>query len=92
MDDPFDTIPVPYRTERLGRARDLVMQIEADYAYQRDIMQRLEAGNANQSDIEELQKSLAWLKRDMMEYSEMNSISIEGVTCGEIGLIKAQLY
>ena len=92
MDDPFDTIPVPYRTERLGRVRGLIIQIEADYKCCRNVMQRLKMGNEDQLDIEELQKSLVWLRRDVIEYSKMNSMSIEGVTCGEIGLIKAQLY
>jgi hypothetical protein len=44
MEDHFDAIPVQYRMERLGRMRDLIMQIEADYKRYRFLKQMVDAG------------------------------------------------
>ena len=55
MEDHFDAIPVPYRTERLGRMRDLIMQIEADYKRYRFLKQMVDAGIA--ANVEQVQES-----------------------------------
>jgi len=85
MEDPFDIIPVPYRTERLGRMRELIMQIEADYKCYKHLKQKVEAGIGDSSDIEELHRMKAWMKRDMTAYRRLNAISIEGITFVGIG-------
>jgi hypothetical protein len=80
MEDQFDTIPVPYRTERLGRMRELIIQIEADCKRYEDLKQKIEAGIGDSSDIEELHRMKAWMNRDMTAYRRLNAISIEGIT------------
>ena len=80
MEDNFDTIPVPYRTERLGRMRDLMMQIEADYSRYKYIKQMVDAGSGDHSDMEELQRREAWMKRSMTTFMRLNAMSIEGIT------------
>jgi hypothetical protein len=85
MEDHFDIIPVPYRTERLGRLRDLIIQIEADYKGYKHLKQKIEAGIGNSSDMEELHRREAWMKRDMTAYRRLNAMSIEGITCAWIG-------
>lgn len=80
MEDHFDTIPVPYRTERLGRMRDLIMQIEADYSRYKYLKQMVDAGNGDHSDMEELQRREAWMKRSMTTFRRLNAMSIEGIT------------
>jgi len=85
MEDLFDIIPVPYRAERLGRLRDLIIQIEADYKGYKHLKQRIEAGIGDNADIEELHRREAWMKRDVTAYRRLNAMSIEGVTCAGIG-------
>jgi len=85
MEDHFDFFPVPYRTERLGRLRDLIMQIDADYKSYKNLKQRIEAGIGDNADIEELHRREAWMKRDVTVYRRLNAMSIEGVTCAGIG-------
>jgi hypothetical protein len=85
MEDPFDIIPVSYRTERLGRMRELIIQIEADCKRYKDLKQKIEAGIGDNSDMEELHRREAWMKRDVTAYRRLNAMSIEGVTCGGIG-------
>ena len=80
MEDHFDAIPVPYRTERLGRMRDLIMQIEADYSRYKFLKQRVDAGIGDNSDMEELCKREAWMKRSMTTFMRLNAMSIEGIT------------
>lgn len=79
MEDHFDAIPVPYRTERLGRMRDLIIQIEADYKRYESLRQIADAGRGNRSDMEELLKREAWMKRNMTIFRRLNAMSIEGV-------------
>jgi len=85
MEDHFDFIPVPYRTERLGRLRDLIIQIEADYKRYKHLKQKIEAGIGDSSDMEELHRKDAWTKREMTAYRRLNAMSIEGVTYSKIG-------
>jgi hypothetical protein len=80
MEDHFDAIPVPYRTERLGRMRDLIMQIEADYSRYKYLKQMVDAGSGDHSDMEELQRREAWMKRSMNTFRRLNAMSIEGIT------------
>jgi hypothetical protein len=80
MEDHFDVIPVPYRTERLGRLRDLITQIEADYRRYESLKQIADAGRGNSSDMEELHRREAWMKRSMITFRRLNAMSIEGVT------------
>jgi hypothetical protein len=85
MEDHFDAIPVPYRTERLSRMRDLIMQIEADYRRYESLKQIADAGRGNSSDMEELHRREAWMKRNMTIFRRLNALSIEGVTFVRIG-------
>lgn len=85
MDGEFDKIPVPYRTERLGRMQDLIVRIKADYGYYAMLKRKVEAGNRKESDIEDMRRIVAWLKRDINAYKKLSTMSIEGVTCAEIG-------
>ena len=85
MEDHFDAIPVPYRTERLGRMRDLIMQIEADYKRYKFLKQRVDTGIGDNSDMEELCKREAWMKRSMTTFRRLNAMSIEGITFVRIG-------
>lgn len=79
MEDHFDAIPVPYRTERLCRMRDLIMQIEADYKRYKFLKQMADAGIGNDFDMEELHRREAWMKRSMTTYRRLNAMSIEGI-------------
>jgi hypothetical protein len=79
MEDQFDSIPAPYRTERIGRMRDLIMQIEADYTRYKALKQMADAGIGD-NDIEELHRREAWMKRNMTTFTRLNSMSIEGIT------------
>jgi len=79
MEDHFDTIPVQYRTERLGRLRDLIMQIEADYKRYESLKQIADAERGNRSDMEELHRRESWMKRNMTTFMRLNAMSIEGV-------------
>lgn len=81
MEDPFDNIPVPYRAERLGRMRNLIMQIEADYEQYIDLKNRIEEGISIESEREDLHRIEAWLKRNIIAYRRLSAMSIEGVTC-----------
>lgn len=85
MEDQFDAIPILYRTERLGRLRDLVMQIEADYKKYESLKQIVDAGRGNSSDMEELHRKEAWMKRNMTIFRRLNAMSIEGITFVRIG-------
>jgi hypothetical protein len=85
MEDHFDFIPVPYRTERMGRMRDLIIQIKADYKRYKHLKQKIDAGIGDSSDMEELNIRESWIKRDMTVYKRLNAMSIEGVTCIGIG-------
>lgn len=80
MEDHFDNVPVPYRTQRLGRLRDLIAQIEADYERYKFLKQKVDAGSGDNSDMEELHRMEAWMKRDMTAYRRLNAVSIEGIT------------
>ena len=80
MEEDFDAIPVPYRTERLGRMRDLIMQIEADYKRYESLKQAADAGSGNASAMEELERRETWIKRNMTTFARLNTMSIEGIT------------
>jgi hypothetical protein len=92
MADHFDSIPVPYRTERLGRLRDLIIQIEADYKRYKHLKQKIEAGIGVNSEMEELHRREAWIKRNVNVFRRLNAMSIEGVTCAGIGGLSASSY
>ena len=92
MEDHFDKIPVQYRTERLGRLRDLITQIEADYKRHKFLKQRVDAEIGDNSDMEELHRMEVWMKRDMTAYRRLSVISIEGVSCAGIGDFSASFY
>jgi len=85
MGDHFDAIPVPYRTKRLSRMRDLIMQIEADYKRYRFLKQMADAEIGDNSDMEELHRREAWIKRSMTTFRHLNAMSIEGITFVRIG-------
>jgi hypothetical protein len=84
MEDPFDIIPVPYKAERLGRMRDLVIQIEADYRRFVALKRKIDAGLGENSNREELLRVSVWLKINITTYRRLNAMSIEGVTCASI--------
>jgi len=85
MEDPYDMIPLQHRAERLCRMQDLIMQIEADYKRYKYLKQRVNAEIDDNSDLEELHRTAAWIKREMMAYRRLNAMSIEGFTCVGIG-------
>lgn len=85
MEDQFDAIPVPYKTERLARMRDLVAQNEADYKRCESLKQIIQAGNGNKAHFDELHKREAWMKRNMTTFRRLNAMSIEGITFLRIG-------
>ena len=91
MEDHFDKIPVQYRTERLGRLRDLITQIEADYKRYKFLKQRIDAEIGANSDMEELHRMEVWIKRDMTAYRRLNAVSIEGITFVGIGEFSSPL-
>lgn len=80
MEDHFDTIPVQYRSERLGRMQDMIMQIKADYERYKFLKQRFDEGLGDNYDAEELSKREAWMKRSMTTFRRLNAMSIEGIT------------
>ena len=92
MEDHFDAIPVPYRTERLNRMRDLIMQIEEDYKRYKFLKQIADAGIGNDFDIEELHRREAWMKRSMTTFRRLNAMSIEGITLVSIGEFSSQSF
>ena len=85
MEEDFDAIPTAYRTERLGRIRDLITQIEADYKRYKFLRQTVDAGISDNSDMEELHRREAWMKRSMNTFRRLNAMSIEGITFVRIG-------
>jgi len=85
MEDQFDAIPVPYKTERLGRMRDLIMQIEADCKRYESLKQIIDAGSGNKVHFEELHRREAWMKRNMTTFRRLNAMSIEGITFARMG-------
>jgi hypothetical protein len=85
MEDNFDSMPVPYRTERLGRMRDLIIQIEADYKRYETLKWIADAGSGNRADLEELHRREAWMKRNMTPFRYLNAMSIEGIMFARIG-------
>lgn len=89
MEDDFDTSSVPYRTERLSRMRDLIIQIETDYTRCESLKQIADSGRGNSSDMEELHKREAWMKRNMIIFIRLNAMSIEGITFVRIGEISS---
>ena len=80
MEDHFDTIPVQYRSERLSRMREMIMQIEADYERYKFLKQRVDEGPGSNYDTEELSKREVWMKRSMTTFRRLNAMSIEGIT------------
>ena len=80
MEDHFDNIPVSYRTQRLGRLRDLITQIEADFKRYKFLKERVDMGSYDNCDMEELHRMEAWMKRDITAYRRLNAASIEGIT------------
>ena len=90
MEDQFDAIPVPYRTERLGRMRDLIMQIEADYKRYESLKQIIDAGSGNEAHLEELHTRVAWMKRSIITFRRLNVMSIEGITFVRSGEVSFQ--
>jgi hypothetical protein len=91
MEDLSDTIPVPYRTERLGRMRDLIIQIEADYKRYKFLKQKVDAGIGDNYDMEELRRTEIWMKRDITAYRRLNTVSIEGITFVGVGKLSSPL-
>lgn len=85
MGNHFDAIPVQYRTERLGRIRDLITQIEADYKRYEFLRQMADAGIGDNSDMEALYRREAWMKRSMTTLRHLNAMSIGGITFVRIG-------
>lgn len=85
MEDHFDKIPVQYRTERLGRLRGLITQIEADYKRCNYLKQKTHLRVSDHSEIEEMLKMETWIKRDMTIYKRLNAVSIEGITFVGVG-------
>jgi len=88
MEDPFNGTTFSFRTDRLGRMRDLITQIKADQECCRKLLLKLDTGRGDQSDIEELQRTTAWLHRNLAIYKKIQSSSIEGVVCGEGCLVE----
>ena len=80
MEEEFDAIPAAYRTERLGRMRDLIMQIEADDIRYKFLKQVADAGSGNKADLDEIQRKEIWMKRNMNAFVRLNAMSIEGIT------------
>lgn len=85
MEDQFDAIPVPYRTERLARMRDLITEIETDYKQYQTLKQVVGAGSSNKAYLEELHRREAWMKRSIITFRRLNAMSIEGITFLRIG-------
>lgn len=83
MEDPFNSIFFSFTMDRLGRMRDLITQIKADQECCRKLLLKLDTGLADQLDIEELQRTTAWLNRNLVIYKNLSSMSIEGVVCGK---------
>ncbi len=81
MEDFYNIIPFPYRTERIGRIRDVITQIRADSERYMAIKQKIEAGFGDDADMEELQQTRAWLQKEKFTYKRMNSKGIEGIAC-----------
>lgn len=85
MEDHFDALPVQYRSERLGRMRDMIMQIETDYERYKFLKQRVDEGLGGNYETEELSKREAWMKQSMTTLRRLNAMSIEGITFVRIG-------
>lgn len=84
MEDFYDNIPFSLRTERICRMRDIIIQIEYDYELYEAIKTKIENGIINYSDLEEEQRVKTWLKKDFTLYGRLQSMSIEGITCGKL--------
>ena len=92
MEALFDTIPVPYRAERLGRMRDFILQIEADYEQYKALKWKLDIGIAAESEREDLDRTMVWLKRNIIAYRRLNAVSIEGITSVRVGAYSASFF
>ena len=76
MEDPFNGTTFSFRTDRLGRMRDLITQIKADQECCRKLLLKLDTGRGDQSDIEELQRTTAWLHRNLAIYKKIQSSGV----------------
>jgi len=56
------------------------MQIEADCKGYTELKRKVETGIGNEPDREELNRTEAWLKRDIAVYRKLSAMSIEGIT------------
>lgn len=92
MEDFYNMIPFPYRTDRMGRIRDVITQIRADSERYMAIKQKIEAGFGDDSDIEELQKTKAWLQKEVLAYKRLNSMSMEGIACAVHFICNTQVH
>lgn len=88
MEDFFNSNTSSFRMDRLGRMRDLITQIKTDQECCRKLLLKLDTGLGDQSDIEELQRIMAWLDRNLAIYKKLLSTGIEGVVCGGGCLVK----
>ncbi|MGV8080996.1 MAG: hypothetical protein AB2L22_13180 [Syntrophales bacterium] len=85
MEASYDAIPVAYRVERLGRMKDLVLQMEADYAHFQELKLKMEGDGGTKPEREDFLATVVRLKREMIAYRRLREVSIEGVTYAGIG-------
>lgn len=82
MEASYDSIPAPYRSERLRRMKDLIHQMEADHDHIQALQHKIAEGAGTEKEMEDFLATSVMLRREYKVYRRMRSISIEGVTCG----------
>lgn len=84
MEASYDSIPAPYRSERLRRMKDLIRQMEADHDHIQALQHKIAEGAGTQKEKEDFLATAVMLRREYRVYRRMRSISIEGITCGRL--------
>ena len=84
MEELYDSVPASYRSERLGRMKDLISQMEADSDHFQALQNRISKGTGTEKEMEDFLAIAVRLRREYKAYRRLRQMSIEGVTCGKM--------
>jgi len=76
---------------RLRRARDLIEQIEADYAELKQVRKKVQDGQATRDERENGERILSWLKRELSTLRKIEGRDMETIICGQIDQIEREI-
>jgi hypothetical protein len=78
-------------TMRLRRARDLIEQIEADYAELKRLRKKVHDGQATREERENGERLLSWLERELRTLRKLEGRDMERIICGQIEQIEREI-